>query len=75
VSLGRLSIDYGKLLWQKTVALSGVPHGQVRIVLNAQDLANFMAHPVMLRAASRIVEVPRPPQFVEYLHETPRQIA
>jgi hypothetical protein len=52
-----MRLDLSTLLWQRRVALLNVPSGYVRIVLTAEDLSNFMVHPLMSNAASKAVQV------------------
>jgi hypothetical protein len=52
-----MHLDLSALLWQRRVALLNTPRGYVRIVLTAQDLSNFMVHPLMSNAASKAVQV------------------
>jgi hypothetical protein len=57
VDIGALQVDYGALVTQRKVALSGArPKGTTTITLTAADLGAFMTHPLFAAAAAAAVD-------------------
>lgn len=57
VDIGALQVDYGALVTQRKVALSGArPKGTTTITLTAADLGAFMTHPLFKAAAAKAVD-------------------
>jgi hypothetical protein len=55
--VGEAALDYPALLLQRKVVLANKPRGSARIAFSAADFGNFLAHPLVAKAAAGAVQV------------------
>lgn len=57
ISLGAAQLDVEAVLVKQRILLKSIPRGTAKIVFTARDFGNFLAHPLMRKAASTAIQV------------------
>lgn len=56
-TVGAAALDYAQVLLTRTIVLTNVPTGTMRVVFSEADFGNFLVHPLVTEAAKSAVKV------------------